>query len=64
MRITTEKTITALGDRRYHYVVHGHNVGVLSGTPGRSRSLDTWRSKRAALAAGHRNWDRSEFRSV
>lgn len=58
MKITAEKTINAFRETRYHFVVHGPQFGKLSGTPGRSRSLNTWASKRSAIEAGRRNFGR------
>jgi hypothetical protein len=55
VNICIEETRTA-GAKRYHFVVIAPFVGKLSGTPGRSRSIHTWASKRSALKAGLRDY--------
>lgn len=59
MKITTEETRNAAGEKRYHFVVIAPFVGKLAGTPGRSRSMNTWASKRSALEAGRRDFPKA-----
>lgn len=56
--IIAEPFINAFGQTRWRFVVLGLKQGILSGHPGVSRSLRCWATKRAAVAAGLREWGR------
>ncbi len=62
MKITAEKTTNQFGETRYHFVVISQDVGALSGHRGWSRSVNTWMSKRAAIAAGRREFPQRKGR--